>query len=66
MPFRPIPSRRDRIEQALKDLSGLQHLYPNYHATLKAMLAEENERKEHEQTDQRRSPRQDRKRSTAS
>jgi len=27
-------SRRERIEQALTDLSGLQHIYPSYYATL--------------------------------
>jgi len=61
-------SRRETIEQALTDLSGLQHLYPTYFATLKAMLTEENERAENERTrpNRRRSPRHARNRPAAS
>ncbi len=52
-----MPSRRETIEQALTDLSGLQDLYPNYYATLKAMLADEKGKEENERPNRRRSPR---------
>ena len=63
---KPMPSRRERIEQAMTDLSGLQHLYPTYYATLKAMSAEENERKDNERPNRRRTARHARNRPAAS
>ena len=57
-----MPSRRETIEHALTDLSGLQELYPNYYAILKAMLSDEQRKEENERPNRRRSPRHARNR----